>query len=77
VYGELAKTNFPSLYAATRPGDDFAESFASYVHTVVLKRPWDITIAHDGEVVTHVGACWDEPRCADKRRTMEAILKSP
>lgn len=77
AYGELAKTNFPSLYAATRPGDDFAESFASYVHTVVLKRPWDITIAHDGEVVTHFAACWDEPRCADKRRAMEAILKSP
>jgi hypothetical protein len=77
VYGELARTNFPSLYAATKPGDDFAESFASYVHVVLMKRPWDITIAHDGKVVTNFGACWDEPRCADKRRAMEAILKSP
>ncbi len=37
TYSMLESTNFPTLYAATRPGDDFAESFASYVHTVLMK----------------------------------------
>ena len=37
AYEALARTNFPTLYAATSPGDDFAESFVSYVHTVLMR----------------------------------------
>jgi hypothetical protein len=74
AYTQLAATNFPTLYAATRPGDDFAESFASYVHVVLMKRPWEITIRHDGELVMRFAACWDEPRCADKRRILQALI---
>jgi hypothetical protein len=77
TYAQLAKTNFPSLYAATRPGDDFAEAFASYVHVVLMNRPWEITIRHGGEAVRTFKACWDEPRCAAKRQVLEAMLKSP
>lgn len=76
TYAQLAKTNFPTLYAATHPGDDFAESFVSYVHVVLMKRPWEITIAHDGEVAARFLACWDEPRCADKRQVLEQVLQS-
>jgi len=73
AYAQLAKTNFPSLYASTRPGDDFAESFASYVHVVMMHRPWEIVIrSPDAEI--SFGACWDEPRCADKRKVLEALL---
>ena len=74
TYGNLAKTNFPSLYAATRPGDDFAESFASYVHVVLQGRPWQITIARAGETLKIFKACWDEPRCAGKRKLLEQML---
>lgn len=74
AYSQLERTNFPTLYAATRPGDDFAESFANYVHVVMMKRPWQVTLgAPDGDEV-QVGPCWDEPRCADKRRLLERIL---
>ncbi len=75
TYASLVKTNFPSLYAATHPGDDFAEAFASYVHVVLLGRPWQITISRNGEVVTTFKACWDEPRCAGKRAVLERLLK--
>ena len=77
TYAQLAKTNFPSLYAATRPGDDFAEAFASYVHVVLLQRPWEITIWHGDELVRTFKACWDEPRCAEKRKVLRDLLRGP
>lgn len=75
AYDALRKTNFPTLYAATSPGDDFAESFVSYVHTVLLKRPWEITVRKDGKVAATYRNCWEEPRCAAKRRILESLLR--
>ena len=75
TYTQLEHTNFASLYAATRPGDDFAEAFASYVHVVLLKRPWHITISRQGTVLKVFNACWGEPRCAKKQALLEALLK--
>lgn len=75
VYDALAATDFPTLYAATSPGDDFAESFVSYVHTVMMKRPWEITIRHDGKVMKTYRTCWPEPRCAAKRAILESLLR--
>lgn len=74
TYNELLTTNFPTLYAATQPGDDFAESFVSYVHTVIQKRPWEIRMYADGKLTKTVGSCWEEPRCAAKRKVLEEIL---
>lgn len=74
VYEKLEQTNFPTLYAATKPGDDFAESFVSYVHTVIMKRPWEIRIFQDGKLISKVGLCWEEERCAEKRRILEDFL---
>jgi hypothetical protein len=75
TYASLERTNFPTLYAATSPGDDFAESFASYVHTALMKRPWEITISRNGAVDRTYRACWEEPRCAAKRRILEELLR--
>ena len=75
AYASLRKTNFPTLYAATSPGDDFAESFVSYVHTVLMKRPWEITLRYNGKVVKAYRTCWDEARCAAKRRILEDLLR--
>ena len=75
TYTRLKNTTFPSLYAATTPGDDFAESFASYVHVVLMHRPWEITISHDGEVVNIFKSCWGEMRCAKKQRILEQLFK--
>jgi hypothetical protein len=74
TYASLVKTNFPTLYAATHPGDDFAEAFASYVHVVMMGRPWRITLSRGAEVVSVVDSCWQEARCAAKRKLLEQLL---
>ena len=75
TYQNLEQTNFPSLYAATHPGDDFAESFASYVHVVMMKRPWEIELQVGEEVMRSVGSCWADLRCAKKREVVERLLR--
>ncbi len=74
TYESLEKTNFPTLYAATHPGDDFAEAFANYVHTEMLKKPFEIRLLRAGKVAKVYKACWDEPRCAPKRAIIESAL---
>lgn len=75
VYDQLERTNFPTLYAATGPGDDFAESFVSYVHTVLLRRPLLIRLYRDGKPAKTYESCWEDKRCAAKRRILEQVLK--
>jgi hypothetical protein len=75
AYDQLEATNFPTLYAATSPGDDFAESFVSYVHTVMMKRPLEIRIYRDGRIEKTYNSCWEEKRCADKRKFLESFLQ--
>ncbi len=75
AYKHLALTDFPTLYATTHPGDDFAESFANYVHVVMMGKPFEIVISKDGEVVERYGACWKEERCAAKRKILEDFLR--
>jgi hypothetical protein len=74
AYTFLRGTSFVTLYGATNPFDDFAEAFASYAHTRLMGRPWEIVIAKDGREVLRYGACWEEERCAAKRRMVEAVL---
>ena len=74
VYADLARTNFPTLYAATSPGDDFAESFANYVHTVLMGKPFAIRIERSGELLRTLGPCWKEERCAAKAAILARLL---
>jgi hypothetical protein len=75
AYKALDATNYPTLYGATSFGDDFAESFASYVHTVILKRPWLVRITKDGQPDFAYRTCWDDPRCIEKREILENLLR--
>jgi hypothetical protein len=45
------------------------------VHVVLMKRPWQIAISKDGQVVKTFNACWEEPRCAAKRKLLEEIVR--
>jgi hypothetical protein len=74
LYEKLLQTNYPMLYGATSAFDDFAESFVSYIHTVKLGKPWQITIHQRGKPNLVVPFCWTEIRCKQKRDTLEAIL---
>ena len=74
VYEALERTNFVTLYGATRPGDDFAEAFVTYVHTILMKRPFAVRIYQGEKEVKVFEACWSQPRCADKRKLLEKLL---
>lgn len=75
VYESLERTNLATLYSATHPGDDFAEAFANYVHVVLMKKPFEIVIREGGRPVKTYRPCWNEPRCAAKRRMIEELLR--
>jgi hypothetical protein len=76
TFDQLQKTNFPSLYATTKPGEDFAESFAMYVHTVLMEQPWDLTLRENGTIVAELGSCFVDDRCPRKRSYMNALFAS-
>jgi hypothetical protein len=74
TYTGLELSDFPSLYGATNPYDDFAECFASYVHQELLQRPYVLTIAFDGEPQARLDNFWTRPRSAPKRAFMRSLL---
>jgi hypothetical protein len=74
IYRKLGATSFPTLYAATNWGDDFAESFANYIHVVLDKRPFEIRFEQNGVSVFNYRSCWEELRCQEKRKLIEAYL---
>jgi hypothetical protein len=74
TYQGLAKTNYATLYAVTSPGDDFAESFANFVHVVMMGRPFSISMARDGKAQASYRSCWSEQRCAQKREILQHLF---
>jgi hypothetical protein len=74
IYQKLQTTSFASLYGSTNPQDDFAEAFASYVHTVLMRKPNQVSVKKDGRVIQTLNPCWEAPRCAEKRLFLEKVL---
>ena len=74
IYEWLGQTNFPTLYAATSSADDFAESFANYVHVVLDGRPYEIRLKRAEQSAILQAPCWDSPRCASKKMAVEYLL---
>lgn len=69
----LQQTNFVSLYAATSIGDDFAETFAIYVHTELMNKPYRVEVLKDGQSLYSVESCLQD-RCREKLDLLEALL---
>lgn len=47
-YQQLQQTDFCSLYGAKDPFEDFAETYAMYVHVVLQKKPWEVNVLESG-----------------------------
>ena len=77
AYRELGETNFPSLYGATNLFDDFAEAFAIYVHTRLLKKPYGVVLSEGGRLRYTYRSCVQDGRCPDKVRQLERFLYDP
>ena len=74
AYAQLQGANFATLYAATSMHEDFAESFASYVHAVMLQQPLCIRIFHGDALLLQFDRYWEAGRSAAKRRLLEQLL---
>lgn len=75
TYTQLLNTNFVSLYAATNIFDDFAETYAMYVHVVLQNKPWKISIMEYGKTVREITAPVLDERCHAKKRYVEALFQ--
>lgn len=77
VYDALQQTNFPSLYGTEEVFDDFAESFAIYVHTVLLGRPYRVQVLHKGIPVVTYRSCITTGGCPRKTALVAKLLGGP
>jgi len=74
AYTGLEGSDFPSLYGATNPYDDFAECFASYVHSELLGHPYELRVDYDGVPQATLASFWASHRSDAKRAFMRALL---
>lgn len=51
IYPPLFDSPFSTLYGATNAGDHFAESFVSYVHVILEKKPWTLKIKNKNKII--------------------------
>jgi len=66
---------FSDPSATDNPKEDFAESVSSYLHGVLRGRPWRIELRRQGQLVRGLSLCWGQPRCREKQRILEALLR--
>jgi predicted Zn-dependent protease with MMP-like domain len=64
-------TDYPSLQASVDIWEDFAESFATYVHVAREGRPYEIRLQKEGEPATVYRSCWKDDRCERKKQFLK------
>jgi hypothetical protein len=74
AYAGLEGSNFASLYGATNPYDDFAECFATWVHSEILQRPFRLRVDFDGVPKAWLDSFWASPRSGAKRAFMRRLF---
>lgn len=74
IYRALEKTSFPTLYASTNAYDDFAEGFVTYVHHVLMKKPFEINIKSHHETIMQFADFWSSQRARKKLNFFAAFL---
>ena len=75
TYDQWLKTDFVSLYASINIYDDFAETYAMYVHVVLQKKLFKIKIVKEGKVVKIFTNPILEKRCENKKKYMDRFFK--
>ena len=76
MYEALSRTGFPTLYAATTVYEDFAESFATYVHVVLMGKPWSLQIQQGDQLVFTFSEYWSSPRSQQKAKIFAQLFCS-
>lgn len=73
-YDLIAAGAFASPATISNEQEDFAESLATFMHTIIRGRPWELEVYRDGKLVRKLRTCWTEPRCSRKRAILETLL---
>ena len=73
-YQRLERTNFTSLYAATGPLKDFYETMIVYLHTIYLRKPFNLDFYQEGVLLDSYTHCLNQSRCLGKRKDIEKII---
>lgn len=71
------RTDYPTIHAASDLWEDFAESFATYIHVVRENKPYEIRISRTGMSDIMYTSCWKNSRCKDKRAFMDQWFADP
>lgn len=74
VYRALGQTDLPSLYGVTNLYDDFAETFAIYVHTRLLGKPYKVDVYENESLRYTYTSCIVANTCPRKVQALEALL---
>jgi hypothetical protein len=74
-YRLIAQGAFASPATVSNDKEDFADSLATFTHTVLRGRPWRLEVLRNGQRVLELETCWAEPRCREKRGLLEALLR--
>ncbi len=77
LYKKVAKTNFPSLYSSLSIHEDFAESFAIYMHTIRARRPWRVEVEAPEQDKIVLESCFQDDRCRDKKAFFDGFFQNP
>lgn len=74
IYPILSKTPFPTLYSAANADDFFADSFVSYVHVVLEKKPWQLEILKNDKTIFRMENGIKKDSLKVQRKIIERIL---
>jgi len=74
VYRQFGRSDFVSLYASTNMFDDFAETYAMYVHVVLQQKPWRLVIRQGDRELMRIDSPILEERCRQKLDYFEKLL---
>lgn len=76
VYDALSQTGFPTLYATLSMHEDFAETFATYVHCVLLGKPYEVRVRLGDEERVYADF-WFSPNAQAKSAFFKDFLAQP
>ncbi len=74
IYERLEHSPFITLYGGLSYMEDFAEYFAAYMNIRVLKRPWILTVEHNGETVYEINDPLERDNIADRVGFMDSLF---
>ncbi|PJZ25567.1 hypothetical protein CH352_17265 [Leptospira hartskeerlii] len=74
IYPILSSTPFPTLYSAANADDFFADSFVSYVHVILEKKPWELEILKNDKPIFKMENDIRKDTLTTQRKIIERIF---